>query len=71
MYCRIATHQNLIKRKDDRLKAVKKYKEVYSKNLIAFLDESDWMSSEVSDLETEDEGKKLIYQGKIALALGR
>jgi hypothetical protein len=36
----------------------------------AFLDESDWMSSEVSDLDTDDENKQHAHQLLVAQAAG-
>lgn len=57
-------------RKEDRFKAIKEYRERFKKDPSAFLDESDWMSSEVSELDTDDEGKKLAHRERIATETG-
>jgi hypothetical protein len=52
------------------LKALKAYKEKYDADPGPFLEESEWMSSEISELDTEDEGKKTAHRESLANGIG-
>jgi hypothetical protein len=49
------------------MKAVKAYKKEYGKDPSCFL-ETDWMSSEVSDIDTDDEEAKANHKLRLANA---
>jgi hypothetical protein len=52
------------------LKALKVYKAKYNSDPGPFLKESEWMSSEVSELDTEDEDKKTAHRESLAKGIG-
>jgi hypothetical protein len=59
-----------LKRKEDRIKAVITHKDQFNKDPSPFLEATDWMSSEVSELDTDDEIKKDARRLRISTEIG-